>query len=71
MYAPKPRLTNTATARPLQFWQTVPRGRRRDQSGGDPSKDLAGLEHASSRHGLIPIYVVSGEDDMKMAESKI
>ena len=40
-------------------------------AGGDPSKDLASLEYASSRYELIPIYVVGGEDDARKAESKI
>ena len=40
-------------------------------AGGDPSKDLAGLEYASSRYGLIPIYVVGSEDDAKKAEGKV
>ena len=38
--------------------------------GGNPSKDLAGLEHASSSHGSIPIYVVSGEDDMRRPRAR-
>ena len=39
--------------------------------GGDPSKDLAGLEYAFSRHKLIPIYVAGSEDDARRAESEI
>ena len=40
-------------------------------AGGDPSKDLAGLEYASSRYGLIPIYVVGSEVEARKAEGKL
>ena len=39
--------------------------------GGDLSKDLASLEYASSRHNLIPIYVVGSEEDARRVEDKI